>query len=562
MSNANGEDRGTSTEAATKPEAAAPTSEVEENFEGKRNPPSSSTETNPTSPPTIPQSPAPTNQSGLMRQQGYYAYQQSNPPPNSPITQSIGYDSQALLLQSQLGSFGRQQFGSAPPPPLSPGLPTGNGSLGTEDANISLGVLAPSSPFPFVTASSEHVDSSRINHGSLIAPPSPSVQYISGHPPSPVVSGYAGVYGGYAGSPYPSPSIRDAENRSAWPESRQVQPQTIYQNALQSGNSPHIQSQPIPMQFQENRRTPSFDEMLPPSALEENGTYSTSGVSGAGIFSQQQSWGYNATGPYSASPQQAVQGHPQTASVHRGGAGHHARSQGTGVAGYYPATTPGPPIQTTHHNKGPDGANLFIFHIPNHFTNLDMWHLFCHYGNLLSVRIMVEKDTGRSRGFGFVSYDSPDAAAMAIKELNGFVIGNKRLKVQHKQIRPSDNNVSQQDNLQSPPLFPPMTNVHTVPTTDVTAGNNSEVRNMMGNWLGTHEAPETVNSNQKQTEVDTLIGTQGQSGLQPTEDEGIDPQNDGKSNLNFDDGAAQNVGPALGNLDQIRDTLPSISKQI
>lgn len=35
---------------------------------------------------------------------------------------------------------------------------------------------------------------------------------------------------------------------------------------------------------------------------------------------------------------------------------------------------------------------------------------------------MVEKDTGRSRGFGFVSYDSPDAAALAIKELNGFVV--------------------------------------------------------------------------------------------------------------------------------------------
>lgn len=64
-----------------------------------------------------------------------------------------------------------------------------------------------------------------------------------------------------------------------------------------------------------------------------------------------------------------------------------------------------------------------------------MYQLFCPYGNLLSVRIMVEKDTGRSRGFGFVSYDSPDSAAHAIKELNGFAIGNKRLKVQHKQIR-------------------------------------------------------------------------------------------------------------------------------
>jgi CUG-BP- and ETR3-like factor len=35
---------------------------------------------------------------------------------------------------------------------------------------------------------------------------------------------------------------------------------------------------------------------------------------------------------------------------------------------------------------------------------------------------MVERDTGRSRGFGFVSYDNPDSAAMAIKELNGFAV--------------------------------------------------------------------------------------------------------------------------------------------
>ena len=35
---------------------------------------------------------------------------------------------------------------------------------------------------------------------------------------------------------------------------------------------------------------------------------------------------------------------------------------------------------------------------------------------------MVEKDSGRSRGFGFVSYDSPDAAALAIKELNGYAV--------------------------------------------------------------------------------------------------------------------------------------------
>jgi len=62
-------------------------------------------------------------------------------------------------------------------------------------------------------------------------------------------------------------------------------------------------------------------------------------------------------------------------------------------------------------------------------TNQAMYEMFAPYGNLLSVRIMVEKDTGRSRGFGFVSYDSPDSAAMAIQALNGHIVRIKHILV-------------------------------------------------------------------------------------------------------------------------------------
>lgn len=174
------------------------------------------------------------------------------------------------------------------------------------------------------------------------------------------------------------------------------------------------------------------------------------------FFSQQQPWAYSSSNssPYGNAPPSSLQQQAAAAAMRSPPRGRQFRGDpgGGGVNPYYPAATPGPPIQTTHHNKGPEGANLFIFHIPNHFTNLDMWHLFCHYGNLLSVRIMVEKETGRSRGFGFVSYDAPEAAALAIKELNGFVIGNKRLKVQHKQIRHGEQQYEGAS--KPPPLFP------------------------------------------------------------------------------------------------------------
>lgn len=164
-------------------------------------------------------------------------------------------------------------------------------------------------------------------------------------------------------------------------------------------------------------RAYSFDEMLPPAALDQdsvNPAYSpySPGNSANGTIFAQPSWGY--PGPPDimyGPPGSPLQPRPTTMAYGaRGG------------YQYYPASSPGPPIQTTASNKGPEGANLFIFHIPNHFSNLDMYQLFSPYGNLLSVRIMVEKESGRSRGFGFVSYDSPESAALAIKELNGFAV--------------------------------------------------------------------------------------------------------------------------------------------
>eukprot|EP00708_Paratrimastix_pyriformis_P005555 GAFH01004622.1.p3 GENE.GAFH01004622.1~~GAFH01004622.1.p3 ORF type:complete len:216 (+),score=88.80 GAFH01004622.1:82-648(+) len=82
--------------------------------------------------------------------------------------------------------------------------------------------------------------------------------------------------------------------------------------------------------------------------------------------------------------------------------------------------------------EGPQGANLFIYHIPNEFTEADMASIFMPFGNLVSVKVCTERDTGKSKGFGFVSFDNPAAAQQAISNMNGFQIGSKRLRVQLK----------------------------------------------------------------------------------------------------------------------------------
>mmetsp|Transcript_15093 Transcript_15093/g.19579 ORF Transcript_15093/g.19579 Transcript_15093/m.19579 type:complete len:390 (-) Transcript_15093:305-1474(-) len=106
---------------------------------------------------------------------------------------------------------------------------------------------------------------------------------------------------------------------------------------------------------------------------------------------------------------------------------------------------PGPPIQMVPDGHGPEGCNLFIFHIPNEMSNLDLFNFFSPYGNVISARIMVDNDSGRSRGFGFVSFDHPASANNAIIHMNGLQIGKKRLKVQHKKDK---------DNMDSPGYGP------------------------------------------------------------------------------------------------------------
>lgn len=89
------------------------------------------------------------------------------------------------------------------------------------------------------------------------------------------------------------------------------------------------------------------------------------------------------------------------------------------------AVNPGPPIQRGQHRRGPEGANLFIFHIPNEWSNMDLFNLFSPYGNIMSAKIMTEHDTGRGRGFAFVSYDSAESAEAAIRSLDGYEVSSR-----------------------------------------------------------------------------------------------------------------------------------------
>ncbi|XP_071974787.1 CUGBP Elav-like family member 1 isoform X3 [Engystomops pustulosus] len=84
---------------------------------------------------------------------------------------------------------------------------------------------------------------------------------------------------------------------------------------------------------------------------------------------------------------------------------------------------------------GPEGANLFIYHLPQEFGDQDLLQMFMPFGNIVSAKVFIDKQTNLSKCFGFVSYDNPVSAQAAIQSMNGFQIGMKRLKVQLKRSK-------------------------------------------------------------------------------------------------------------------------------
>src|SRR5215211_77675 len=65
------------------------------------------------------------------------------------------------------------------------------------------------------------------------------------------------------------------------------------------------------------------------------------------------------------------------------------------------------------------GKKLYVGNLSYSTTNQDLEQLFGQHGQVTSAQIINDRDTGRSKGFGFVEMSSDDEAQAAIAALNG-----------------------------------------------------------------------------------------------------------------------------------------------
>ena len=79
--------------------------------------------------------------------------------------------------------------------------------------------------------------------------------------------------------------------------------------------------------------------------------------------------------------------------------------------------------------------NMYIGNLAHSVTEDDLRNAFSEFGEVSSVKIIIDKFSGRSKGFGFVEMPNNSEADQAIKALNGKVLNGRSIKVNQAKPR-------------------------------------------------------------------------------------------------------------------------------
>ena len=75
------------------------------------------------------------------------------------------------------------------------------------------------------------------------------------------------------------------------------------------------------------------------------------------------------------------------------------------------------------------GKKLYVGNLPHQVSESHLQRLLREYGLVVSTQVIIDQDTGRSKGFGFVEMGCEEEARVAIKALNGVKLNGRPLTV-------------------------------------------------------------------------------------------------------------------------------------
>ena len=88
-------------------------------------------------------------------------------------------------------------------------------------------------------------------------------------------------------------------------------------------------------------------------------------------------------------------------------------------------------------NKGEvkNNMNIYVGNLPYSISESELETLFTEYGSVKSVKIIMDRDSGRSKGFGFVEMDESVEGQEAIRNLDSKEVSGRNLKVNEAKPR-------------------------------------------------------------------------------------------------------------------------------
>jgi len=82
--------------------------------------------------------------------------------------------------------------------------------------------------------------------------------------------------------------------------------------------------------------------------------------------------------------------------------------------------------------------DIYVGNLPYSTADDDLRSLFAAHGEVASARVVIDRATGQSKGFGFVEMPDRSQAQQAITELNGYEIDGRKLRINESQPKPRE----------------------------------------------------------------------------------------------------------------------------